>query len=107
MTNIYIKGVTVRFVFDAVRTSQIPSISQKQSNGNAPRWCIICILASCWHELYIGIGVGLSALLVSTNRAMRRPLLRGTSNRTGSHAFFVSVSKRKTFKVIICYEQMY
>ena len=32
--------------------------------------------------------MGLSALLVSTNRAMREPLDRGTSDRTGS-TFFV------------------
>jgi hypothetical protein len=32
---IYIKGVTVRFGFDCVRISQIPSICQKQSNGDA------------------------------------------------------------------------
>ena len=36
--------------------------------------------------------VGLSALLVSTDRAMRRPLHRGTSIRTGS-TFFLSMSK--------------
>ena len=40
--------------------------------------------------LYINIGVGLSALLVSTNWAMREPLLRGTSDRTGS-TFFVYI----------------
>lgn len=34
-------------------------------------------------------GVGLSALLVSTYRAMRRPLDRGTSDRDWLHAFFV------------------
>lgn len=28
------KGVTVRFGFDAIRTSQIPCVCQKQSNGN-------------------------------------------------------------------------
>ena len=39
-------------------------------------------------ELYTNIGVGLSALLVSTNWAMREPLNRGTSDRTGS-TFFV------------------
>ena len=36
------------------------------------------------------IGVGLSALLVSTTWAMREPLLRGTSDRTGS-TFFVYI----------------
>ena len=34
--------------------------------------------------LYIYTGVGLSALSVSTGRAMRRPLHCGTSDRTGS-----------------------
>jgi len=33
--------------------------------------------------------VGLSALLVSTNRAMRRPLHCGTGNRTGSTFFML------------------
>ena len=35
-------------------------------------------------ELYSYTGVGLSELLVSTYRAMRRPIDRGTSDRTGS-----------------------
>lgn len=30
----YIKGVTVRFDFDAIRTSQLQTVSQEQSNGN-------------------------------------------------------------------------
>ena len=38
---------------------------------------------------YIYTYVGLSALLVSTRRAMRRPIDRGTSDRTGSTFFFV------------------
>ena len=33
---IYIKGVPLRFGFDAIRTSQLQSACQKQSNGNAP-----------------------------------------------------------------------
>ena len=33
--HIYIKGVTVRFGFDCVRTSQLQTVCQKQSNGNA------------------------------------------------------------------------
>ena len=37
--------------------------------------------------IYTCIGVGLSALLVSTNRAMRRPLHRGTSNKVRLHVF--------------------
>ena len=38
-------------------------------------------------RLYTYTGVGLSALLVSTYRAMRRPIDRGTSDRTGSALF--------------------
>ena len=43
----------------------------------------------CCYEciLYTYTGVGLSALLVSTYRAMRRPIDRGTSDRTGSALF--------------------
>lgn len=39
--------------------------------------------------IYIFIGVGLSALLVSTNWAMREPLLREASDKTGSTFLFV------------------
>lgn len=50
-------------------------------------WCIRkgngCIV-------YIHIGVGLSALLVSTTWAMPEPLLRGTSDRIGS-TFYVYI----------------
>lgn len=38
-------------------------------------------------EIYNDIGVGLSTLLVSTDRAMREPLECGTGNRTGSTFF--------------------
>ena len=91
---VYIKGVTERFGFDVVRISQVQTVSQKQSNGNAPRvfymyspWCTL-LYRKGKGELYTDIGVGLSALLVSTNWAMREPLLRGTSDQTGS-TFFV------------------
>ena len=30
------KGVTVRFGFDAIRTSQLPNVCQEQSNGDVP-----------------------------------------------------------------------
>ena len=33
--HMYIKGVTERFGFDGRRISQIPTVSQKQSNENA------------------------------------------------------------------------
>ena len=46
-------------------------------------WCTL-LYRKGKGELYTDIGVGLSALLVSTNWAMREPLLRGTSDRTGS-----------------------
>lgn len=41
-------------------------------------------------RLFILICVGLSALLVWTNRAMRRPLLHKTGDRIGSTFFYVN-----------------
>ena len=46
--------------------------------------------------LYTYISVGLSALLVSTIRAMRRPLWRGTSDRIDSTLFRMYKSKLLT-----------
>jgi len=96
---IYIKGVTERFGFDGRRISQIQTVSQKQSNGDAS-WddymqSSLAILGDS-HFLrvyYILIGVGLSALLVSTNRAMREPFYRGTSIRLAPR-FFVCVNDK-------------
>ena len=66
------------------------TVSQKQSNAErlmrciiySPHWLRMC-LAFVGREgrLYTYTGVGLSALLVSTYRAMRRPIDRGTSDR--------------------------
>ena len=93
-----VKGVFIRFGFDAIRISQI----QRQVKNKATRnvswvYCIQSSLASddsivCCQErfLYTYTGVGLSALLVSTDRAMRRHTNRGTSDRTGS-TFFVYI----------------
>ena len=93
--DIYIKGVSVRFGFDILRTSQIQTISQEQSNkdrpwdvyihflsalGRQPPCCLLGVTDGGSGTIY-NIGVGLSALLVSTNRAMRRPSECGTSNR--------------------------
>ena len=71
------------------------TVSQKQSNAGRLMRCIV--YNSHWlqllHRLLSGVflytytGVGLSALLVSTYRAMRRPIDRGTSDRTGSALF--------------------
>ena len=92
-TYIYIKGVTERFGFDVVRISQVLRIVKNKATGT-PQGCFICkplvrlVRKTQQGRLYIDIGVGLSTLLVSTIRAMREPLLRGTSDRTGS-TFFV------------------
>lgn len=80
--HIYIKGVTVRFGFDVLELRKF-KLSVKNKATGTPLGCIIyipfkmqypflwmdCIL---WDD-YIYIYVGLSALLVSTDRAMRRP----------------------------------
>ena len=77
-----IKGVFVRFGFDAIRISQIQrQVKTKQQRTPHEVYYIQPSLASndfavrC-HEciLYTYTGVGLSALLVSTNWAMPEPL---------------------------------
>ena len=51
--------------------------------------------------------VGLSALLVSTDWAMREPLLRGTGNRTGStfepELYFVDIDYQYVTDVHLMY----
>lgn len=90
---IYIKAFTERFGFDILRISQIQTVRQKQSSGECPLGVLYTtVIDSTFEEwrgsikgrLYIHIGVGLSTLLVSTNRAMREPLECGTGDRTGS-----------------------
>lgn len=53
--HIYIKGVTVRFGFDCVEFSQSSTISQEQSNGNAP-W-VYCI-----HSFQDAVSVSMGGL---------------------------------------------
>ena len=74
------------------------TVSQKQSNAERLMRCIIysshCLrmfytFVGREGRLYTYTGVGLSALLVSTYRAMRRPIDRGTSDRTGSALFHI------------------
>ena len=74
------------------------TVSQRQSNAERLMRCII--YSPYWLRMYLhslvgrvdyilNTGVGLSALLVSTYRAMRRPIDRGTSDRTGSTLFLM------------------
>lgn len=44
------KGVTVRFGFDAIRTSQLPNVCQEQSNGDAP-WDVSYIQPLLAHSI--------------------------------------------------------
>ena len=44
------KGVTVRFGFDAIRTSQLPNVCQEQSNGDAP-WDVSYIQSLSAHSI--------------------------------------------------------
>ena len=46
--HIYIKGVTERFAFDDVRTSQLPIVCQKQNNGDAPK--VVLYIAANWRR---------------------------------------------------------
>ena len=72
------------------------TVSQKQSNAERLMRCIIysshCLrmfytFVGRESRLYTYTGVGLSALLVSTYRAMRRPIDRGTSDRMALRFF--------------------
>ena len=95
--HIYIKGVTVRFGFDAIRTSHTLRIVKNKAT-ETPHGCIIysplwlrAICSLVERRNYIHIYVGLSALLVSTIWAMREPTNRGTSIRAGSTFFYAYV----------------
>ena len=80
--HIYWKAFTWRFGFERIRISQIQTTCQKQSSGGCPRvYICIALFIPSWllplcqegnGGLYT-IGVGLSALLVSTGWAMREP----------------------------------
>ena len=83
--DIYIKGVSVRFGFDDIGIWKIQTISQEQSNKERPMGCLYTgsLLAhggnksvahfvfSSGHCKIYNIIVGLSTLLVSTNRAIQ------------------------------------
>ena len=75
---IYIKGVTERFGFDAIRISQIQYSLSRTKQRERPVGCLYtALIVSCRFiaigtmsgRLYNHIGVGLSTLLVSTNWA--------------------------------------
>ena len=95
--HIYIKGVTVRFGFDVLELRNFKLSVKNKATGTPhgmfiynPHWLFVFIAE---RESYILISVGLSTLLVSTNRAMRRPFYRGTSNRIGSTSFLLQILK--------------
>ena len=95
------KGVTDALVLTIRELRNFPNVCQEQSNGNAS-WDVLYTafigfvrflsLVVRIGILYIYIYVGLSALLVSTDMAMRRPTNRGTSNRLAPR-FFVYIPK--------------
>ena len=79
--------------FWLVRTSQTLNCSSKTKQRErlmrciiySPHWLRTVLLFVVKSAFYIfTLAWGLSALLVSTGRAMRRPLHCGTSDRTGS-----------------------
>lgn len=87
------KGVYWTLWFWLFENFATSNCSSKTKQRWMPLGCIIYYLDrfdakerrwSVKGRLYIHIGVGLSTLLVSTNRAMRRPSNSGTGDRTGS-----------------------
>ena len=89
----YIKGVTERFGFDDSRISQIQRQFVKNKATGTPQGTFIYPLLHLSVDVASGfiytLGVGLSTLLVSTNWAMREPLLREASDSIGSTLFFI------------------
>ena len=80
--DIYIKGVTVRFGFDVLEPGKFKRFVKNKATGTPCGMYIHCILnipvsvcvwGSCSGVLAIYVIVGLSALLVSTNRAIPGP----------------------------------
>ena len=53
---IYIKGVTVRFGFDALELRNFQTVSQEQSNGNAP-WGVYIQPALAIDEMVNAVGI--------------------------------------------------
>ena len=80
--HIYIKGVTERFAFDDVRTSQLPTVCQKQSNGDAPK--VVLYIAANWRRA-----------------TKNRPIPKGVNYIMTRRGAF-SVVHRKT-TILICY----
>ena len=78
--DIHNKGVTDALVLTYLNLAS-SNVCQKQSNGDASQGVLYTALIGFGFiqlvgregELYIYINVGLSALLVSTDRAMREP----------------------------------
>ena len=87
-------GVFERFGFDELESRKFIDKSRTKQPERL-MWCIIYTSMASDVNAFVGregrlytyTGVGLSALLVSTCRAMRRPFYRGTSDRTGSTLF--------------------
>ncbi len=78
--HMYIKGVTERFGFDALESRKFKQLVKNKATGTShgmfiysPHWIFTLLGDMLLSEFYILIGVGLSALLVSTNWAMREP----------------------------------
>jgi hypothetical protein len=76
----YIKGVTERFGFDIVESRKFKQLVKNKATGTShgmfiysPHWIFTLSGDSPLGVFYILISVGLSALLVSTNWAMREP----------------------------------
>ena len=76
----YIKGVTERFGFDALESRKFKQLVKNKATGTShgmfiysPHWLFTLLGDMLLSVFYILIGVGLSALLVSTNWAMREP----------------------------------
>lgn len=92
--HVYIKGVTERFGFDAIRTSQLLRIVKSKATGTS-QGCFICtaFVVSCRQDARGRIIYkhrrGAFGVARFDRLGNARALMRGTSDRYSSHAFFV------------------
>ena len=97
--HLHTKAYLCALVLTLNESRKFKSVSQGQSNRNAPKmynifsWILEFIPIRHEWEKYIH-RCGLSALLVSTNRAMREPIQSGTSDRTGSTLFVFMLTNK-------------
>ena len=85
-----LKAFSERFGFDALRTSQLPIVCQKQSNGNAP-WGVVYILTLLYSVLLCIHQRGAFSVARFDRQGNAKTFKAWTGHRTGSTFFMFIV----------------